>query len=264
MKPVILSAVASAFVVVLVSGTACKQPKVTCSTAQGAFIFHYMRASGGPSCDARKGEVVGIRVYGGVEEEGRPTFDSLTLALRPSSTGEHWDRAVGANATSLGSESLNALGPIAETQPDDAGFCRALRPIELAVDLPALPEVPSEDGKSPATPATPARVVKYTWSNLRFFASAANYGTQAEADVRIVEGGTECSYHALALYPAVDCSSPSAVPNESVPDDSKCSSDPDLDAGRVLGSGIGPDLATKCDPDLLTCVLARETLPSFK
>jgi hypothetical protein len=46
-------------------------------------------------------------------------------------------------------------------------------------------------------------------------------------------------------------------------DESKCSTEPDNSKGRPTGSGISPDLATRCHPELKMCVLAKE-VPSFK
>jgi hypothetical protein len=36
------------------------------------------------------------------------------------------------------------------------------------------------------------------------------------------------------------------------------------DAPRPTGSGINPDFPTKCDPDLLACVLTKDTIPALK
>jgi hypothetical protein len=55
--------------------------------------------------------------------------------------------------------------------------------------------------------------------------------------------------------PAPMESDPAPAP---VPDDNLCSPFSDISMGRATGSGINPDFAVRCDPDLLLCVLSKE------
>ena len=48
-----------------------------------------------------------------------------------------------------------------------------------------------------------------------------------------------------------------------IADDTLCSPNPDLSKNRATGSGINPDFATACDPNLLLCVLKSEP-PSLR
>src|SRR5205807_1176894 len=80
------------------------------------------------------------------------------------------------------------------------------------------------------------------------------------------------TYKVSGLYPAVGCEQtmtvmgPDRKPKQmgtGMPDETACSPCPDLAAGRSLGSGIGPDIQTVCDPDALYC-LPKTELPSLR
>jgi hypothetical protein len=90
-------------------------------------------------------------------------------------------------------------------------------------------------------------------------------------------------YHAVGLYPAIDCTAPvyklgadgkpevdmdgNPVVEKYQADPTLCSPDADPDNGRPTGSGINPDVKTKCVafvPDAqFYCVLDGEP-PAFK
>jgi hypothetical protein len=62
-----------------------------------------------------------------------------------------------------------------------------------------------------------------------------------------------------------DDAGPSETPPPPAPmlDETLCSPFADIDKGRPLGSGINPDMATRCDTALQMCVL-KNAPPSFK
>jgi hypothetical protein len=60
---------------------------------------------------------------------------------------------------------------------------------------------------------------------------------------------------------APDCPPPMMMmppPGPMVPSQDLCSPYANPDAGLATGSGINPDYAVVCDPNLLLCVLAKE------
>ena len=151
-----------------------------------------------------------------------------------------------------------------------------MSPNDIEQEYPYVPKGPDlpDGGAGPA--AVPALSVKYTWTNVRFYNTPASPGTQLVADLNYTrtEGqadggaGSPCTaqYHVVGLWPAVDCTAddlPDGGPPPEPTDVTKCSPDPDNSKNRPTGSGISPDLATKCDENLHLCVLQREP-PSFK
>ena len=103
------------------------------------------------------------------------------------------------------------------------------------------------------TQEQPATSVKYEWSNVRVYDTAAATGTQFTADLAYTQDGCTAQYHVFAVYPAVSCDAGDGTPNEAL-----CSSEANPDAGMATGSGISPDVPITCDPDLLLCVLTKE------
>lgn len=99
--------------------------------------------------------------------------------------------------------------------------------------------------------ALPADTIKYAWSNLSFYTTAAAPGTQFAGDVTITEGGCTIEYTAIGMWPGVPCA-----------EDIDCSPCARPDAGVTVGSGISPDFPTRCDTDLGMCVLADAKNPA--
>jgi hypothetical protein len=122
----------------------------------------------------------------------------------------------------------------------------------------------------------PATDLKYEWSNVKFYVTAAATGTQFSADVKITLNGCEANYSAIGMWPAIDCTPfPFADPTATagcmadtdctkkdfntcvdgacshiVSGDELCDSEPDADHGRPVGSGINPDFGPiACDVD---------------
>jgi hypothetical protein len=159
-----------------------------------------------------------------------------------------------------------SLGDWGSSVPGDDNFCYVpnINPIEQ--DLGYIPGVPAGPDGGGAMDPVPALNVKYEWTNVRFYNTPASPGTQLVADLTLTQttgqadggAGTPCTsqYHVVGLWPAISCED-----ENHVIDDTLCNAEPSN--GRAVGSGISPDLATRCDHDLRLCVLAKEP-PSFK
>jgi hypothetical protein len=141
-------------------------------------------------------------------------------------------------------------------------------------------------------PAQTAVDIKYEWSNVKVYVSASAYGTQLSADLVYTKDGCKATYRVSAVYPVVSCGvplnppaeepageppvnpddvdagtdddaacppeEPVEDPGEMVADDSLCDAVPAPESGSIVGSGINPDLAVACHPDLLFCVLKKD------
>lgn len=161
------------------------------------------------------------------------------------------------------------FGTWTSVEPDANGICtvKDVKPAEQ--DFPKIPA--SKDMMGMETPEVPASTIKYEWSNLKVYVTAAAQGTQFSADLTYTQDACSADFHVRGVWPLVGCikldkeGNPANVDGQSlldekgnptgpfVPDDSLCC--PDALAGRATGSGINPDFPTKCDPKLFYCVL---------
>lgn len=132
---------------------------------------------------------------------------------------------------------LNAVGPFTR-EPTD-GLCAMTGEATAAQDFRAE-AVRLADGGTLTLPALAARV---TFSDVKVVTTPQVQGTAFTAKLTQTEGDCVARYDVLAFYPAVACTS-----------DADCDPNADLDAGRVLGSGIPPDFQPACDARLRFCV----------
>ncbi|WP_438021266.1 hypothetical protein WMF18_20290 [Sorangium sp. So ce315] len=142
-----------------------------------------------------------------------------------------------------------------------------------------------EGGGAPAE----GRSLRYEWSNLEVYVTAANLGNTFQADLTYTEGTCTAKYRVVALWPEVYCEKYVEQPvvdpqtgepqvdaatgeplTEIVPtgepEDKLCDNTPDPESPYFLpyASGIAEDLKVKCDPDMLVCVLDSDKIPALK
>jgi len=159
-----------------------------------------------------------------------------------------------------------SLGDWLTPEPAANNFCTVKDPTDTEQVLkykPADPPLPDGDAGKPAIPSYSA---KYHWRDVRFYNTPALPGTQLVADLDLTitegleDGGTlpPCTgtVHVVGLWPLVDCTSDN--PDAGPIDETKCSAEADNSKGRPLGSGISPDLKTRCHETLKVCVLPGE------
>ncbi|WP_437292094.1 hypothetical protein [Sorangium sp. So ce406] len=143
-----------------------------------------------------------------------------------------------------------------------------------------------EGGAGGGEPAD-GRSLRYEWSNLEVYVTAANLGNMFQADLTYTEGTCTAKYKVVGLWPEVHCglaveepvldpeTGEQAVDPETgepktevveVPDDKLCDNIPDPEPPYFLpyASGISADLKVKCDPKMLVCVLDSDKIPAFK
>jgi hypothetical protein len=90
----------------------------------------------------------------------------------------------------------------------------------------------------------PPTDLKYEWSNLQFYVTAAATGTQMTADVKITLNGCEATYKAIGMWPAVNCAeflSPDATESTTT----ECSADADCASDMAHPTCLGAKAAKK-------------------
>jgi hypothetical protein len=170
----------------------------------------------------------------------------------------------------------HALGDWLTPEPTEGEFCTVKEPNDIEQDLKFVQGRAAYPDGGGALDPIPALNIKYHWTDVRFYNTPASPGTQLVANLSLTRtdglpdggAGTPCTsqYHVVGLWPAIDCTA-DPPPGGGMPpspiDETKCSPEPDNTKNRPTGSGISPDLLTRCHPDLHLCVLVKEP-PSFK
>jgi hypothetical protein len=248
----------------IIATAACDQPATTCVTGRGDFAARYTLVSGTGPCAALKGDTLGVQSYNAVADKNRPDLEKTSVAIKSSILG-----AAIANASSLDygdpdtSHKPYAFGTFSTSVPGSDNFC-AIPTMQPAIQkIPALPGIPAtpdtDAGKgTPAVDPVDADSVQFNWTNVKVYVTTAATGTQMSGDLEYIENGCTAKYKVNAVYPAVSCDDGNQKPDVTI-----CSPDANPDAGRGTGSGINPDYAIACDPDLLLCVPAKD-VPSFR
>lgn len=240
----------------------CEQQGAACATAHGGFAVKLtMKGDTAGACADNLGGVFGAATYNYVGDEGRPDLDRASMAIQAEALGITVAEAEGRlGETADPDGKMYARGDFATSEPDGKEVCSVPSLTKAEVNIPLLPLIPAvpddpateEDESEPEVPEVPATTYVYDWSNVKFLVSEANQGTRFTGTLKYSVDDCTAEYDAVGLYPAVFCAD-----EEGNPVDGLCSAEPIADLGMVTGSGISPDFVTKCDPDLLLCVLAE-------
>lgn len=237
------------------------QPRTKCQTGRGVFAAKYRPVSVEDAGCLLKGEPIGIQPYNpGNADNTAPDIEKSTVAIRSTQTGQAL--LVRSNVGDPDpSHRPHALGAFATADPGPDDFCDVPTLEPSIQELPEIPGVDAGPDGGGGMAAVPAVSLKYEWSNVRFYVTAAQTGVQMIGDLVYTKNGCAAQYKVVALYPSTPCSVTVDDAGTKGPSDELCLP-PDLDKGR-RGSAINSDVATVCDPDLLLCVLARDP-PSNK
>jgi hypothetical protein len=262
---VALGAVATAF-------ASCSQAAVDCQIANAGSGYSYIakyKLNGTPAAGCEKyvikGEALGIEMYHPPTADGTTYDPSQTTIAIQSEALENEVQSDGMNNVGSGGAGGGSSSPY---HPYARGKFTTAQPVKdmcviptftasADMQFPLIPGTGGAGGTGPGvTPTIPAEEIKYEWKNLNVYVTAAAQGTQFTADLTYTHidtaSSTTCTfdYHVVAMWPAVGCAAA-----DGTPDDTLCSPCSNPDAGRSTGAPISPDFATKCDPDLLYCVL---------
>ncbi len=267
----------------LVSSTsilACSQAVVACQAghAGSGFAFaakYFPVGAPGAACTA-SGDEIGLETYhppGGGDDGKQPDFSvPAILAIQTDAMG-----VLIANKASLPNASIDpdgtnvenkdgthtlakhppyALGPFTAVEPDADGFCIVTAPAPAVQDFPAEAAIapdPTAMPPDPGAPAVEAETVKYEWSNVKVYATAAAQGTQFSGHVKFTDNACTAEYNVAAVWPSVDCTARDANGSPVLGTDMKaqpvqaaCCPTADPLGGRVTGSGINPDFPVSC------------------
>lgn len=260
---------------------ACSQAAVVCQVGHAgsgyAFAAKYFPV-GTPGACSVPGDQVGFESYhpkGGGADGSQPDFAVPSLvALQTDAMGnmilskakegsvdpdgmnvENED-----NTHVLAKHPAYALGSFTTVEPDADGFCLMPAPAPAVQEFPRVNAIPPDpmDPMDPGTPEVPAQSVKYQWTNVKVYVTAAAQGTQFSGHLKHTDDTCTAEYDVAGVWPSAYCGKDveDAMGNvTTVPDPSACCPNADPIGNRPFGSGINPDFPVKCDPDLLLCVL---------
>jgi hypothetical protein len=246
---------------------ACSQAAVQCQAGHsglglGFAAKYYPVGTPGMACTLT-GDEIGLETYhppGGGDDGTQPDFSVPSgVAVKTSAMGNLIaDKAKKGSKDDLGTNTENddgthtlakhpaySLGKFSTIEPVD-DFCpvTGLAPAEQS--FPPVKAVPP-DPKDPddmGTKAEDATSVRYEWSDLKVYVTAAAQGTQFSGHLKFTQDTCSAEYNVLAVWPEVGCGS-----------DADCCPAADPLGGRITGSGINPDFPVKCDVKLGFCVL---------
>jgi hypothetical protein len=220
------------------------QPKIGCTIGQGPFAVKYTPKVPQtlPSvCAANKGETISVRDYTDSGKNYIAIRSSLIGAeTRTDPNPDHKPYSFGEYPFESNAEN----------------FC------EAGTMSPTIVQVPADATR-------PAVDRRYEWSNVKFLNTPRAAGTQMSATLKFTDNVAGCSleYDVVGMWPALDCSKVDPGTGLRVPDENKCATVANADAGvRVACSSAGcvsPDFRIHCDPDILLCVLDQPP-PSLK
>jgi hypothetical protein len=249
----------------LLSLASCVQPAVPCTSAHGTFAAAYKLKKGDAEspCGSLPGEVIGMQSYfAGGGPDNKQRYDKGSVAMTTESLGLLIERAESQAEMPLSpAPEANAVGAFTAGTPGDDEFCEIpkLSPITAKLaEVPAVeddPETPDDDESLDIQPAVD---IRYEWSNARFLVTADAQGTQFTADLEYTRDGCTAEYEVTGVYPVIGCE---------VDKDCKCVPfDPEApvpgDPDECVPTGMNPDYAVECHPELKLCVLS-EAPPSY-
>ena len=214
----------------LVTGCNFEQPSAGCIVQDASFANWYAKYDLKPdqnlstTCQAL---VVKGELMGVFKFTDPNKAGSTVLTIRPQGLYSRANRDPGDPYLQT------AVGKLAD-EPDANSFC-------AASDFSLASVNASASGTSPATS------ISYQFSNVKVYAAPEAPGTQLGGDLTYTRDGCTIQLGVRALWPAVTCDPESSNPAQTCGE----------------GSGINPEFAVTCDPDLGRCVPAKD-IPSLK
>ncbi len=244
-------------------GLSCEaeQPRPYCTISRAAYAARY-ELEGQPTgmCTGYtplKGEQLGGQAY--LPDPGVPGA-KYSLAIQSEVLGKRKVEGERADPKVVDPDPNHkpySHGPFTTDRPDpDTNICSApvlgdaeMNLAELVIRKPmAMP---------PTTETLPAIQVKYHWSDVKSYVTAANTGLIWGGNLEHTLNGCTAKYTVVALSPPVSCAG-----EDMKPDAKLCEAAPRESEG-FFGSGLNPDIVVECDPDLLLCV-AAQPFPSLR
>jgi hypothetical protein len=128
--------------------------------------------------------------------------------------------------------------------PNSNGICHAAD-MTSDVTYPDIPSYPSSDvnGNSITVPDQPQTHVKYAWTNVRTYVTAAEQGVMTYANLAITRDACTVNYAVSILVPRVTCTS---LTDSTKGDQTLCSPFP-AGPNNPFGSGISQNITPICE-----------------
>jgi hypothetical protein len=260
----------------------CSQAVVACQAAHagaGAFAAKFFPVgTPGAACTV-PGDQVGFETFhppGGGSDKKQPDFSVPSIvAFQTDTMGNLIAAETDGSATDTTPDSKPyAIGSFASVEPDANGFCPVVAPKVAEKSFAAVADDPATMDVDETLPAVS---LKYEWSDVKIYVTAAAQGTQFSGHLKYTQDTCTAEYNVAGVWPSISCAN--EVPDgmdadgnpktKIVPEPAFCcpGADPLGPLARLSGSGINPDFPVKCDPDLLLCVLDvpdASNLPALK
>jgi hypothetical protein len=291
--------IAAAAVASSASIVACSQAAVQCQAGHAGSglayaVKYYPVGTPGAAC-AAPGDEIGFETYhppGGGDDGSQPDFSIPSIvSFRNASMGAMIaaKAAVGSvdpdgtnvenpvdGTHTLAKRPAYSLGTFATVEPVN-DFCPVVDPKAAEQQFPLVPKVEPDpaDPEDMGSPEVPASSVKYEWSDVKVYVTAAAQGTQFSGHLKYSQDASlpnacAAEYDVVGVWPSVFCGVTKEVDDGmggtmeiDVPEPSLCCPSADPLGGRIIGSGINPDFPMVCDPDLLLCVLDTKDAKSL-
>jgi hypothetical protein len=259
---------------------ACDQPTPRCTITTLQFYARYTPKEGQPAdCAKLPGESLFAGTYNPPVDPatapfpGTPDVNTIFFGLKTLDIENRISAISPPGGTTQVPQEKTAYSYAKFDQgqtPKDTNICTGTFSQQTDVTFDAVEDDPEtkEDDSIPKTR------LQYEWSKFQIYVTAATTGVQFSADLVRTETlndgtPTRCEYTVSALAPEHGCGTEDPNGDETYlggdPDPTRCDPNGDLDAGRLLGSGISPDIDVSCDPKLLRCLPPANTpIPNLK
>lgn len=188
-----------------------------------------------------KGEVFGFETYHPKSQtDEAPDYTKTFIAVKSDSLGVMAD-----NNGPDDAHPLYAFGKFNSVAPGSDNFCAATFDQPAEQDFSGVTEI---DPMTSSPKGMPADVkITYAWKDVKLYVTAAAPGTQFSGDLTYTQNDCSVTYHAVGLWPAVDCGKYDDYTGDAIgTDPDSCLPEADTAAGRPVGSGINPDFPVEC------------------
>ena len=250
-------------VLLLLASLSCEaeQPRPYCTISRAIYAARYV-LEGQPTgmCTgytALKGEELGGQAY---LPDPEKAGDKYSLAIQSPILGKRvveGQRAMPPVVDPDANHKPYSFGAFTTDRPDPStNICSAPVLSDAELNLGEL-VIRKPNAMPPTMETLPPIQVKYHWSDVKSYVTAANTGLVWGGTLDHTLNGCTARYRVVAISPPVSCAGP-----DMKPDPALCSATP-REAEGFFGSGLNPDVAVDCDPDLLLCVPAG-AFPSLR
>jgi hypothetical protein len=217
------------------------QPPPFCTISRATYAARYKLVSGQGPCAELKGEVLGGQAY--LANPDKPG-DKGSVALQSVAVGTRIQDGEALNPPVLDADRTHkayAHGKFTSDTPDGNAICSV--PTLDDAQLVQAAFTGAMGAMGAAGKVYPAIDVRYHWTNVKSYVTAASTGVVIGGELDYTLDGCTARYEVVAIAPKVECAG-----KDGMADQSLCDNDPNLN----------PDVAILCEPTTLLCVPAKD------